>query len=825
MGTDSLSEPAVKSQRMDAADAGLEFETCILSLSPQSRVSLSNALGLDEQVFARRLTLFLRAIGVDLVLDTTTAADIALLEAQYEFLVQYLHKLSEGSDSRTDSSSQGEIIASVLPRRAPASSLYTTLAPATKSVLQLPLLASECPGWVCYAEKTQPPQLIEHMSQVKSPQQILGAIIKRVIPKLQAHNTRWRTDKIFHVAVMPCFDKKLEASRDDFVTYLKVDSDGQDGQVKIKDVDVVIATTEMLDILLGNTSSVASASNTSDQSQQMTQSLSEDSNFLELLPPGIASFADLWRATEHATQITSLPDSSSELALSEVTEQLAWVESSKTFAHLSSSNTTTTDDDVKNDPLSVSSYYRTPGSGASGGYADTIFRHTATTLFGVVTNSQHFGLLETASITDSRFSLPLRWLMSSNSDMRAISLEYVGSVQLTECKEDFEAVGVYLLLGKDCAFLLPGLALSTDLIQRLTKLNGQMGVKYSQWRAKAGCRTQFSEDGSTRLQAEEQASITTGLAGAVNMRLGVSHDDVSILAKLAQQAPSSSILSNPEVRRLFSLDQVESAGESSYHWSHGVWTKLAHRIQYVRQQQPHPNAQQLETSVSSNYEARIPTGLCLLWFGQAYGFRNIQNVVRQCNLPRGVLANVALARMAQSTGVRKTALGATSSGQSYHYVEVMACPSGCLNGGGQLRPPDIARARAILCSSKSADEMSSSLLELPSFCTISASEQPSSEDSTEVFAENRSDAITAHSIRAQKVLVAKLDSLFHRHVSIYPEFNPVAHELYSVCHDSCQPDATPRLKFIGGEATSVLFKTKFRSLATQDAPMFQAPKW
>ena len=26
-------------------------------------------------------------------------------------------------------------------------------------------------------------------------------------------------------------------------------------------------------------------------------------------------------------------------------------------------------------------------------------------------------------------------------------------------------------------------------------------------------------------------------------------------------------------------------------------------------------------------------------------------------------------------------------GGGYHYVEIMACPSGCLNGGGQLPPP------------------------------------------------------------------------------------------------------------------------------------------
>merc|ERR1711865_932718 len=45
-----------------------------------------------------------------------------------------------------------------------------------------------------------------------------------------------------------------------------------------------------------------------------------------------------------------------------------------------------------------------------------------------------------------------------------------------------------------------------------------------------------------------------------------------------------------------------------------------------------------------------------LKFAAAYGFRNIQNLVR--NIKRGK--------------------------SDYHFVEVMACPGGCINGGGQI---------------------------------------------------------------------------------------------------------------------------------------------
>ena len=43
---------------------------------------------------------------------------------------------------------------------------------------QLPVLSSHCPGWICYAEKTQP-QALPYVSTVKSAQQILGRFVKK----------------------------------------------------------------------------------------------------------------------------------------------------------------------------------------------------------------------------------------------------------------------------------------------------------------------------------------------------------------------------------------------------------------------------------------------------------------------------------------------------------------------------------------------------------------------------------------------------------------------------------------------------------------------
>eukprot|EP00736_Rhodelphis_marinus_P009892 Rmarinus@m.19897 len=63
-------------------------------------------------------------------------------------------------------------------------------------------------------------------------------------------------------------------------------------------------------------------------------------------------------------------------------------------------------------------------------------------------------------------------------------------------------------------------------------------------------------------------------------------------------------------------------------------------------------------------------GTVLLHFAQAYGFRNIQSLIRKIKLKRCQI----------------------------HFVEIMACPGGCLNGGGQIRPQENETAKNVLQS-------------------------------------------------------------------------------------------------------------------------------
>jgi len=106
-----------------------------------------------------------------------------------------------------------------------------------------PILTSACPGWVCYAEKTHP-HILPHLSRLKSPQALAGTMLKSVLAKqLGIH-----PDQIWHLAVMPCFDKKLEASRQELTDKeWWMPNDATDTSTgPVRDVDCVITAREVL---------------------------------------------------------------------------------------------------------------------------------------------------------------------------------------------------------------------------------------------------------------------------------------------------------------------------------------------------------------------------------------------------------------------------------------------------------------------------------------------------------------------------------------------------------------------------------------------------
>jgi iron only hydrogenase large subunit-like protein len=104
----------------------------------------------------------------------------------------------------------------------------------------LPLLASSCPAFICFAEKTASSVLLPYISTSKSPQQVMGSLVKDYLSSL----LNVEPQEIFHCSIMPCFDKKLESSREDFIV---------DG---VKDVDLVISTLELETIIHENVTSI-----------------------------------------------------------------------------------------------------------------------------------------------------------------------------------------------------------------------------------------------------------------------------------------------------------------------------------------------------------------------------------------------------------------------------------------------------------------------------------------------------------------------------------------------------------------------------------------
>lgn len=74
---------------------------------------------------------------------------------------------------------------------------------------------------------------------------------------------------------------------------------------------------------------------------------------------------------------------------------------------------------------------------------------------------------------------------------------------------------------------------------------------------------------------------------------------------------------------------------------------------------------------------------------KCYGFRNLQNVVRKI----GRDAGLAVTRGAAGKMVRRGPAPSKGKGRAeVEFVEVMACPSGCVNGGGQIAPPKDSKA-------------------------------------------------------------------------------------------------------------------------------------
>ena len=92
----------------------------------------------------------------------------------------------------------------------------------------LPMLSSTCPGWITYVEQYRP-ELIPHLSEVRSPQQIMGGLIKTWFAQLNHLDP----PKIFSVVITSCTAAKQESQR------VELSRKG------VNDIDAVLTTREL----------------------------------------------------------------------------------------------------------------------------------------------------------------------------------------------------------------------------------------------------------------------------------------------------------------------------------------------------------------------------------------------------------------------------------------------------------------------------------------------------------------------------------------------------------------------------------------------------
>ncbi|SCZ10891.1 NADH-dependent [FeFe] hydrogenase, group A6 [Alkaliphilus peptidifermentans] len=159
----------------------------VVQTAPAVRAALGEEMGLPIGTrVTGKMVSALKRIGFDKVFDTSFAADLTVMEEGHEML----NRIQNNG--------------------------------------VLPMITSCSPGWVRFCEYNYP-EFLENLSTCKSPQQMMGALLKSYYAEKQSIDPR----SIYVVAVMPCTSKKTEAARPE----LNVNG--------LQDVDAVITTREL----------------------------------------------------------------------------------------------------------------------------------------------------------------------------------------------------------------------------------------------------------------------------------------------------------------------------------------------------------------------------------------------------------------------------------------------------------------------------------------------------------------------------------------------------------------------------------------------------
>lgn len=174
-----------------------KHKVLVVSVCPQSLPFFAVKFGLDVPTAAQKLCGFLKSVGMRYVFDTTLAGSFSILESQRDFIQRYRRRHHD--------------------------------------VHAMPMLTSSCPGWIRYAEHVLGSLVTPHICSARSPQQIMGLLVKDFFSRQQ----KLSPEQVYHVVVAPCFDKKLEAVREEFYNSL----------LETRDVDCVLTSVEVLHMM------------------------------------------------------------------------------------------------------------------------------------------------------------------------------------------------------------------------------------------------------------------------------------------------------------------------------------------------------------------------------------------------------------------------------------------------------------------------------------------------------------------------------------------------------------------------------------------------
>lgn len=222
------SQPSIDLSTLSAGyeEYGVDGKLFVASVSPQVRASLAALYGVSEAEAGWMIDQLLsgpqglasggrHGNGFAWIVDTN-----AMREASLVLGADEVAESMQSPFTRDDPSKDGD----------------------SATIAKRPILSSACPGWICYAEKTHP-HILPHLSRLKSPQALTGTLLKTVL----SERLCLRPDQIWHVSVMPCFDKKLEASREELTDiYWRPPSPEVPFPQPTRDVDCVITARELL---------------------------------------------------------------------------------------------------------------------------------------------------------------------------------------------------------------------------------------------------------------------------------------------------------------------------------------------------------------------------------------------------------------------------------------------------------------------------------------------------------------------------------------------------------------------------------------------------